>query len=903
MSNSPVTQRTPRLIDLFAGLPCRHPISESVEDELAIRAVLNGANGRLSPGEDALRLILDTTPALIHTGRPDGYLDYFNRPWLVFVGKPSEELCGWRWTDSVHPEDVAGLVQKWQAALASGEPLEAEARVRRADGEYRLLLHHKVPLRDERGVIVKWFGSSIDVEDRKRAQERIWQTTQNLQRSEFYLQQGQRLTHCGSWSFLPSGGCDYWSPELYKILGFDPSDGIPALPDYLKVVHPDDRSIVEKTLEKMIAEGIGCDIKQRIVRTDGELRVIRCVSIPVVKKEKVVRFVGTLMDITEQERLTQELRRSEFYLQEGERLARMGSFSLKPDGSADYWSPQNFVFWGFDPSNGIPTLTELLNAIHPDDRDFAMKTLAKMTQEGAGCDVRYRIIHPERGVRMMHSVGEAVIEDGRLTRFIGNTLDITEREELTQELHRREACLTQAEALSRTGSFGWNVSTGDFYWSDETFRILEYERTVKPRLELLFKRFHPEGAATVQQTIERALKDAKNLDFEHRLLMPNGSIKHVHVLARPFKDHCGNVEFVGAVMDVTATKKAFQEIKALKDELYKENIVLREEVDKSSMFEEVVGTSPVLQAVLARAAKVAPTDSTVLITGETGTGKELIARAIHKRSQRSARAFVSVNCAAIPPSLITSELFGHEKGAFTGAIQRRLGRFELAEGGTLFLDEIGELPVETQIALLRVLQEREFERVGGTELLRADVRVIAATNRDLQGAITAGTFRSDLFYRLNVFPIRLPPLRERKEDIPALAGYFVDRYAKRAGRKIRGIRKSALDSLESYPWPGNIRELQNVIERSLIVCETDEFTIDKSWLSSEPLPTCSVDQAPFVTSASGERELIETALAQSKGKVSGSSGAAAKLGIPASTLESKIRSLEINKYRFKERLA
>jgi transcriptional regulator with GAF, ATPase, and Fis domain len=537
--------------------------------------------------------------------------------------------------------------------------------------------------------------------------------------------------------------------------------------------------------------------------------------------------------------------------------------------------------------------------VHPDDRERITKTIDQMMAMGLGADVKYRLVHPERGIRFMHGVGEPVYEEGLVTRF-GTTLEITEQERLTQELHRQQAYLAQAQALSGTGSFGWNVSTGDLCWSDETFRILQYERTVKPTLELLFKRIHPEDAATVQETIERALKDAKNLDFEHRLLMPNGSIKHVHVLAQPFKDQCGNVEFVGAVMDVTATKKAFQEIKALEDELCKENIVLREEVDKTSMFEEVVGTSPVLQAVLARAAKVAPTDSTVLITGETGTGKELIARAIHKRSQRSARAFVSVNCAAIPQSLITSELFGHEKGAFTGATQRRLGRFELAEGGTLFLDEIGELPVETQIALLRVLQEREFERVGSAELLRADVRVIAATNRDLQGAITACTFRSDLFYRLNVFPIALPPLRERKEDIPPLVNYFVDRFAKRAGRKIRGIRKSALDSLESYSWPGNIRELQNIIERSLIVCETDEFTIDKSWLSGGPMPTRSADQALIETSAPGERKLIEAALAQTKGKVSGLSGAAAKLGIPASTLESKIRSLKINKYRFKE---
>jgi transcriptional regulator with GAF, ATPase, and Fis domain len=575
---------------------------------------------------------------------------------------------------------------------------------------------------------------------------------------------------------------------------------------------------------------------------------------------------------------------------------------LRRESGSRTWSLELYEIAGFAPAKGIPpTISEFLTDVHPDDRERITKTIDQMIAEGLGADVKYRLVHPERGIRSVNGVGEPVYQEGLVTRFVGTTLDITEQERLTQELHRQQAYLAQAQALSRTGSLGWNVSTGDLCWSDETFRILHYERTVKPTLELLFKRIHPEDAATVQETIERALKDAKNLDFEHRVLMPNGSIKHVHVLAQPFKDQSGNVEFVGAVMDVTSSKKAFQEIKALKDELCKENIVLREEADKTSMFEEVVGMSPVLQAVLARAAKVAPTDSTVLITGETGTGKELIARAIHKRSQRSARAFVSVNCAAIPQSLITSELFGHEKGAFTGATQRRLGRFELAEGGTLFLDEIGELPVETQIALLRVLQEREFERVGGTELLRADVRVIAATNRDLQGAITGGTFRSDLFYRLNVFPITLPPLRDRKEDIPALASYFVDRFAKRAGRKIRGIRKSALDSLQSYSWPGNIRELQNVIERSLIVCETDEFTIDKSWLSGGPVPNGSADQVLIETSAAGERELIEAALAQTKGKVSGLSGAAAKLGMPASTLEWKIRSLRINKYRFKER--
>ncbi len=306
-----------------------------------------------------------------------------------------------------------------------------------------------------------------------------------------------------------------------------------------------------------------------------------------------------------------------------------------------------------------------------------------------------------------------------------------------------------------------------------------------------------------------------------------------------------------------------------------------------------------MQKVLSRISKVAPTDSNVLITGETGTGKELVARAIHRRSRRSARAFVSVNCAAIPRDLIASELFGHEKGAFTGAIQRRLGRFELAEGGTIFLDEVGELPAETQIALLRVLQEHEFERVGGTGSIQNDVRVIAATNRDLEAAIAAGMFRSDLFYRLNVFPIEMPSLRQRREDIPLLVEYFIDRFARKAGKIFQGVNKKSLDLLQSYPWPGNIRELQNVIERSVIVCDTENFSVDESWLARQPLATEPSTMLGLLSKPPQEKAIIEAALSESEGRVYGPSGAASRLGIPRSTLESKIRSLKINKNRFK----
>src|SRR5438445_2570595 len=330
-----------------------------------------------------------------------------------------------------------------------------------------------------------------------------------------------------------------------------------------------------------------------------------------------------------------------------------------------------------------------------------------------------------------------------------------------------------------------------------------------------------------------------------------------------------------------------------------ENLALREEVDQASMFEEMVGTSAPLRAVLARVSHVAPTDSTVLITGETGTGKELVARAIHRGSTRSSHPFVSVNCAAIPPGLIASELFGHEKGAFTGALERRLGRFELADGGTIFLDEVGDLPSDTQLALLRVLQEREFERVGGTRSIRVDVRVIAATNRDLHVAMAAGAFRSDLFYRLNVFPIDLPPLRERQEDVPLLVAYFLDRNARKAGKRIGSVDERTLEILRGYSWPGNVRELQNVIERSVIVCETDTLAVDDSWLRRESREPQRPVHSLAKDLAAREREAIERALTASRGRVAGPSGAAAKLGIRGSTLESKIKALGIRKERFK----
>jgi len=477
-----------------------------------------------------------------------------------------------------------------------------------------------------------------------------------------------------------------------------------------------------------------------------------------------------------------------------------------------------------------------------------------------------------------------------------------ENTRLYRDLEDREAKIRRLVDANILGIFIWNLE-GSVVGSNEAFlRMLQYGREDLVSGRVDWTDLTPVEWRERDERARAALKATGTVQpYEKEYFRKDGSRVPVLVGAALFQE--GGNDGVAFVLDLSEQKLAEAEIRALKDQLYKENLALRDEVERTSMFDEIVGTSNRLKAVLSRIAKVAPTDSTVLITGETGTGKELIARAIHKKSQRSGRAFVSVNCAAIPRDLIPSELFGHEKGAFTGATQRRLGRFELADGGTIFLDEVGELLPDTQVALLRVLQERELERVGGGQPIHIDVRVITATNRDLEAAVANGTFRQDLFYRLNVFPIEVPPLRERKDDLLLLVGYFVQRYAIKAGKDIRSIDKKTLDLLQSYDWPGNIRELQNVIERSVILSSGDIFSVDELWLSKELFPPASPVKASPIVKAQveplSEREIIEAALAATRGRVSGPSGAAVKLGIPPSTLETRIKALKINKGQFK----
>jgi PAS domain S-box-containing protein len=758
------------------------------------------------------------------------------------------------------------------------------------------------PLETEDGTLV---SSAIrDISARKRAESLLRESEQRFR--TIFDEAGTGIAVAD----LASGGPIENNRALQRMLGLT-QDELGRLETYDELTCEEDRK-ADAILYRELCEGKRETLQheKHLILKDGRSIWANVVFTLLRDSEgRPRRVIAMHEDITERKRAEETLRRSEQRLRDVIETIPTVAWTALPNGENDFANErwQEYTGISLEDTSGAGWETALHSAevaTHIEKWRDSLATGRPFENEARlrrASDGQYRwFLH--RAVPLRDDRGEIV-------KWYGTATDIEDRRRAEEALRESEARLAEAQRLSHSGSWAWNLVTNSAYWSEEAFHIYGFDPATLPTRELFQRRVHPDDLAAVE-AVSTDLLAGRDGECSFRLILPDNSVRHVHSVAHAVTDESGKVvEFVGTVVDVTeqrksqeALQKAFEQIRTLRDQLYKENIALRDEVDKVSMFEEIVGDSPELQSLLTRVSKVAPSEATVLITGETGTGKELIARAVHKRSRRSSHAFVTVNCAATPSSLITSELFGHEKGAFTGALQRRLGRFELAEGGTIFLDEVGELPMETQIVLLRVLQEREFERVGGNQTIRADVRVIAATNRDLQAAIAAGAFRSDLFYRLNVIPMQVPPLRERKEDIPLLVEYFINRYSRKAGKRIRTIEKKTLDLLQSYSWPGNIRELQNVIERSVVVCDSETFSVDQGWFShaaSSLRGGESQAKSPGRRSAAEEREIIEAALAEAGGRVSGPSGAAAQLGMPPSTLESKIRALRINKYQFK----
>jgi formate hydrogenlyase transcriptional activator len=640
----------------------------------------------------------------------------------------------------------------------SGEPGEIETRLRRHDGVFRWFLVRAEPLRDESGKIIKLYATSTDIEDRKQAEEKLRHDERELRR---IIDTIPALAWCN----LPDGSNEFLNKRWHDYTGLSPEESGGS--GWQRVIHPQDLPRMMEKWQEVRTSGEAGEVEARLRRHDGSFRWFLLRAEPLRDETgKIVRWYGTSTDIEDRKQAEEKLRQDERELRRITDAIAQTIVVHDPDGTPIYANKAVLDYTGL--------------------------TIDDVTRP----DFHSRITHPEDFERV-HDIRRAALLRGLPYEF-------------------------EVRARSKDGQYRW---------------------------------------------------------FLNRY--------------NPFHDEQGRLtRWYSTGTDIEDRKRA-------EDRTRNENVALREEIDHASMFEEIVGSSNAIGHVLEQVAKVAPTDSTVLISGETGTGKELLARAIHKRSKRASRAFIRVNCGAIASSLIASELFGHEKGAFTGAFQRRIGHFEAADGGTILLDEIGDLPMEMQSALLRVLQEEEFQRVGSSQSVSVDVRVLSATNSDLRSAVEAGKFREDLFYRLNVFPIRLPPLRERVEDIPLLLEYLVTRYSQKAGKKFRDITSKTLQLFQAYRWPGNIRELQNVIERAVVLCDGDTLSVDERWLRQESSPA-SGPVVPLVTTLEDrERQMIEAALAQSRGRISGPTGAAAKLGIPRQTLERKILSLGIDKNQFK----
>jgi formate hydrogenlyase transcriptional activator len=555
-----------------------------------------------------------------------------------------------------------------------------------------------------------------------------------------------------------------------------------------------------------------------------------------------------------------------------------------PDGAREFHTRQWHDFTGLSAEEARGW--GWTKVVHPDDLDRLMREWGAIRSSGEGGTLESRVRRFDGTHRWFMIRVEPFYNDaGEIESWYGSNTDIDDRKNVEEQLRQGEYQLsTVVDAIEELIC----VIAPD----ESLLYVNEYMRAytgfgAREVLEGVFRQrvFHPDELEAMAHGRRDGIRQGASFALEQRVRRHDGEYRWFRITYSPLRDIQHRiVRWYTTGMDIHETRLT-------STRLQNENLALREDLTRESMFEEIVGSSAAMQRVLAHVSRVAPSDSTVLILGETGTGKELIARAVHARSPRSSKAFIRVNCAAIPPSLIASELFGHEKGAFTGALQKRMGRFEAADGGTLFLDEVGDLPAETQIALLRVLQEREFERVGSNHPIAVDVRVVAATNRNLLKSVSQGSFRQDLFYRLNVFPIQLPSLRERPGDISLLLQYFIDRYARKAGKRFFGVSDQTLKLFNSYEWPGNIRELQNVIERGVILCDDDVFAVDESWLKSRG---AEMSTSVPLGAAVAEREatLIKTALAESGGRIS---QAATKLQIPRQTLASKMKSLGIER--------
>ncbi len=885
---------------------------------------------KLLQDEQELRRIIDLIPQTIVVLNPDGTAIYANRVALEYTGLSLDEVRADNFRDRVfHPEDVQRFREARQKSLSGTVPFENEQRVLGKNGKYRWFLIRYNPLLDERRNVLRWYATGTDIQDRKQTETLHAAEKRTLEMIADGASLTDVLNHlCASIDVqvAPSVTTAFVMETDGKHLVLTGGPRVPgqwksavsprpvthecglcgkAAFSKRRVIVPDvatDPGWPDDYRGLALSNGIRAAWSEPILTKDNEVLGTFAVysheaRVPCEEDLALIKGAGHIALIAiERQRAQAKLRQDEEELRRIVDLIPQKIIVLNPDGKVIYANRVALEYTGLS-----------LDEVHADnfrDRVFHPEDFQRLSEEwqrGLSGSVPF-----ENELRALGKDGKyhwflirhnpLLDERGNIIRWYATGTDIEYRKQAENKLRQEERELRQlidflpqhVLVLDKDGTL-LQVNKTMLDYKGLTLEEMKGGGT----RERLNRDVHPDDLGRVQNERSAGLSRGVPFETEKRVLAKGGQFRWFLFRYNPVLNDDGDV------VRWFATATDIEDRKHAEDLMRNEAVALREQIDRDSMFEDIVGSSEALRKVLRQVAKVAPSDSTVLILGETGTGKELIARAIHKRSSRSERAFIGVNCAAIPPSLIASELFGHEKGAFTGAMQRRLGRFESANGGTIFLDEVGDLPPEIQIALLRVLQEREIERVGSNKAIPLNVRVLAATHRDLDTLVAEGTFRQDLLYRLSVVPIQMPSLRERREDIPLLVEYFIGRFGQKAGKKFRTIDKKTVRLFESYQWPGNVRELQNVIERAVILSEDDTFSVDEAWLKQN---TRQFSDSPTALNGAllrHEKEMSESALAESGGRVSGPSGAAAKLGIPTRTLDSKIKRLGIKKSRFK----
>jgi len=760
-------------------------------------------------------------------------------------------------------------------------------------------------------MITAWYLLLTDIDDRKRAE-------QDLQRTQFYLSEGQRLASMGSWA-LSAAGFDYWSPEMFSIYGMAPGGNAPTVAEYLELIPAEDRGFIRQKIEQMLQDRLEFDFTKRIVRPDGKLRYVRCAGSHLIDGTNFQGLVGTAMDVTEQEEMMQALQSNERNLNLIINTMPAFAWTSRPDGSVEFLNQRWLDYTGLSLEEGRDW--GWTKTIHPDDLSKLTDYWQSIISSGEPGEIEARIRRSD-GIYRWCLFRASALHDGsgKVVKWYGTTADIDDLKRAEHKLQQSEKeLLTTTDAIANPiivlAPDGKPLYANRVALNESGLSLDEVKRDgFVPRV------CHPDDLERGMAERRSQLNEGIPFSVEMRL-RKYGEYRWQLVQYNPLKDEMGKlIRWYATATDIDDQKKTEERLRDENVRLDQERVYLEEQIRSEMGFEQIIGNSPALRHVLQMVETVAPNDSTVLLLGETGTGKELIARAIHDLSRRKAKTFVKLNCAAIPTGLLESELFGHEKGAFTGAITQKLGRMELADQGTLFLDEVGDIPVDIQPKLLRALQEREFERLGSTHTRKVNLRLVAATNRNLEKMVADREFRSDLFYRLNVFPIRIPPLRERRGDIPLLVAYFVDKFAKEMQKRIDSVPVATMKALTAWDWPGNIRELENFIERTVILTRGDSLTAPLSELhalASEERPelartpqgdiariveqtiaSLKTQRRPPNERVKSQQEEIVRILGECKGRVGGKDGAAVRMGLSRTTLIGRMKRLGINPYDY-----